>query len=76
MLVITRKKGESIRIGNEIELTVLEVRDGRARIGINGPREIRILRQELIGRKQTNGKPDLGGLESQDAQPLHEPLEQ
>lgn len=48
MLVITRKKGESVHIGNEIELTILDVRNGRARIGILCPREIAILRRELI----------------------------
>ena len=61
MLVITRKKGESIHIGNEIELTLLDVRDGRARIGINCPREIPILRHELIGHEQSTREPTLIG---------------
>lgn len=47
MLVLTRKKGEKIRIGDDIVLTVVEVRDGKARLGIDAPPEIRVVRSEI-----------------------------
>ena len=51
MLVLTRKKGEKIRIGDDIVLTVVEVRDGKARLGIDAPPEIRVVRSEIADRE-------------------------
>lgn len=51
MLVLSRKNNETISIGDEIEVTVCEIRDGRVRIGISCPKEIPILRKELTDRK-------------------------
>ena len=48
MLVLSRKPGESIRIGDDIEISIVEVRGDTVRIGINAPRNITILRQELL----------------------------
>ncbi|MFW5967552.1 MAG: carbon storage regulator CsrA [Persicimonas sp.] len=47
MLTLTRKVGESIRIGDEIEIVVKEIRRNQVRIGIVAPREIPIYREEL-----------------------------
>ena len=47
MLVLSRKPGESIRIGNDILITVTEVRGGRVKIGINAPDACTIRRGEL-----------------------------
>jgi carbon storage regulator len=47
MLVLTRREGEGILIGEGTEVTVLEVRGAAVRIGINAPPEIRIYRKEL-----------------------------
>lgn len=47
MLVITRKKGESLLIGDDIEITVTKIDDGTVKIAINAPKEITILRKEL-----------------------------
>jgi carbon storage regulator len=49
MLVLTRKVGERICIGEDIVLTVTAVENGRVRIGIDAPRSIPILREELCG---------------------------
>lgn len=48
MLVLTRKTGEQIRIGNDIVVTILEVVGNKVRVGIDAPDNISILRGELI----------------------------
>ncbi|MDD6794605.1 MAG: carbon storage regulator CsrA [Clostridiaceae bacterium] len=47
MLVITRKKGESLMIGDDIEITVSKIEDGSVKLGIHAPKNITILRKEL-----------------------------
>ncbi|MEX0978926.1 MAG: carbon storage regulator [Pirellulales bacterium] len=47
MLVLTRKLGETIRVGDNVTLTVLDVRGGNVKVGIEAPAEVRILRGEL-----------------------------
>lgn len=51
MLVLSRKAGESIRIGDDIEVTVLEVHHGKVRLGINAPSHVKILREEIVGQE-------------------------
>lgn len=46
MLVVTRKDGESITIGDEIEITVVEVGVGQVRLGIQAPRELEVRRRK------------------------------
>ncbi len=47
MLILTRKKDEAIRIGDDIVITVVAVEKNSVRIGIEAPKELRILREEL-----------------------------
>jgi carbon storage regulator len=47
MLVITRKAGEAIRIGDDVTITVLDVAGSTVRIGIDAPGEIPVFRQEI-----------------------------
>ena len=47
MLVVTRKQGESILIGDDIEVSVSKIEDGSVKIAIQAPREMSILRKEL-----------------------------
>jgi carbon storage regulator len=47
VLVLTRLAGESVRIGEDIEITVLDVRSGAVKIGIAAPKSVRIFRAEL-----------------------------
>lgn len=47
MLVLTRKVGERIQIGDQITLSVIRVQNGKVRIGIDAPESIRIRRDEL-----------------------------
>lgn len=48
MLVLARKLHQSILIGDTIRITVLEVRDGQVRLGIDAPRGVSVLREEII----------------------------
>lgn len=48
MLVLTRKIGEAIQIGDQVTVEVLEVSGGRVRLGITAPSEIGICRSELL----------------------------
>ena len=48
MLVLTRRPGESIVIGNDIVVTVLEVRSDQVRIGIDAPRNVQVHREEVF----------------------------
>jgi carbon storage regulator len=50
MLVLSRKSGECLRIGKDIEATVLEIRGSRARLGFNVPSEIPVHRGEVYQR--------------------------
>jgi carbon storage regulator len=47
MLVLTRKLGESIRIGDEIAVRVVDIQSGSVRIAIDAPREIPVHREEI-----------------------------
>ena len=50
MLVLTRKPGQRIRIGDEIEVTLLEVSGDRVRLGFSAPPDVTIHRQEVYER--------------------------
>ncbi|SNZ05147.1 carbon storage regulator, CsrA [Terribacillus aidingensis] len=47
MLVLTRKVGESVKIGNDIELTILSIDGEQIKLGIDAPKEITIHRKEV-----------------------------
>ena len=55
MLIITRKLGEKITIGDDTVITLLEIRDNQVRLGIDAPRHICVHRQEVYERiKEAN----------------------
>ncbi len=47
MLVLTRKPGESIRIGDDISIVVIEIQRGQVKVAIDAPREIPVHREEI-----------------------------
>ncbi|MFP4199145.1 MAG: carbon storage regulator CsrA [Halanaerobium sp.] len=48
MLVLTRKLNEKIMIGDQIEITVVGIENGKVQLGIEAPKEIEIMRKELL----------------------------
>ena len=61
MLVLSRKKNESIVIDNDITIVVVEIRGDKVRLGVDAPKEIPVHRQEVfeaIKRNQQNGQED------------------
>lgn len=56
MLIITRKKGESLMIGDDIEIVISKIDDGSVKIGVKAPRDIEILRKELYEEVEQENK--------------------
>ena len=56
MLILTRKVGETLTIGDNIEVTVLEVRGGQVRIGVSAPRDVVVNRKEILNRLNPESK--------------------
>lgn len=53
MLILTRRTGETIMIGDEITVTVLSVQDNQVRLGINAPKDVDVHREEIYERIQS-----------------------
>ena len=52
MLILTRRVGETLRLGDEIKVTVLGVNGKQVRIGIEAPREVAVHREEIYNKIQ------------------------
>lgn len=52
MLALSRKQGESIMIGNDIEITILEVKGDQIKVGINAPKSVPVYRKEIYTQIQ------------------------
>lgn len=48
MLILTRKQGEKIKIGDDIEITIIEISQGNVKIGVEAPKKVKVIRYELI----------------------------
>lgn len=61
MLILTRRVGETIMIGNEVTVTVLGVKGNQVRVGINAPKTVAVHREEIyerIRREENTAKPE------------------
>ncbi len=56
MLALTRKKGESLIVNNDVEITVLEIRGDQVKIGITAPKEVPVYRKEVYLQIQEENK--------------------
>jgi carbon storage regulator len=52
MLVLTRRVNERIVIGDDVTVTVLEVRGDQVRLGIDAPRDVKVFREEVLQRDE------------------------
>jgi carbon storage regulator len=50
MLILTRRVGETVVIGNDVTVTVLGVKGNQVRLGVNAPREVAVHREEIFER--------------------------
>jgi carbon storage regulator len=58
MLVITRRIGETINIGDDTEVTILDVKGNQVRIGIKAPKDVSVHREEIYNRIKENSTLD------------------
>lgn len=56
MLILTRRIGESVVIGDKISVTVLGVKGNQVRLGVNAPRDVSVHREEIYAKIQKEGE--------------------
>ena len=55
MLILTRRVGETLKIGDNVSVTVLGVKGNQVRIGVDAPKDVAVHREEIYDRLQNEG---------------------
>jgi carbon storage regulator len=58
MLILTRRVGETVMIGNNVTVTVLGVKGNQVRVGVNAPKDVAVHREEIFERIKREQDPD------------------
>jgi len=67
MLILTRRVGETLMIGDEVTVTVLGVKGNQVRIGVNAPKEVAVRREEIYERIKREQQDNLGNAASSES---------
>ncbi|MGY8872612.1 MAG: carbon storage regulator CsrA [Pseudomonadales bacterium] len=66
MLILTRRVGETLMVGDEVTVTVLGVKGNQVRIGVNAPKDVAVHREEIYDRIQREKDGEKDSAETQD----------
>ena len=69
MLILTRRVGETVMIGDDVTITVLGVKGNQVRVGINAPKNVAVHREEIYERIKREQQSDPSGPDSADTPP-------
>lgn len=70
MLALSRKQGESIMIGNDIEITILEVKGDQIKLGISAPKSVPVYRKEIYTQIQDANRESVANLDIENLKKL------
>ena len=70
MLALSRKQGESIMVGSDIEITVLEVKGDQVKIGISAPKSVPVYRKEIYTQIQEANRESVASLDIENLKKL------
>lgn len=67
MLILTRRVGETLMIGDEVTVTVLGVKGNQVRIGVNAPKDVAVHREEIYDRIKQEGQEAIDNSPNEDS---------